>query len=90
MHKKENTKQGESKMIKQMINIVLRILAVLLSGVILAVPGFIVGSNLFIVFGLEFNGRQGYEAGGPIGFILGALTGLVGSSVLLFRKRNEN
>jgi hypothetical protein len=31
----------------------------------------------------------GYEAGGSIGLILGALTGLVGSSVLLFRKRTE-
>ena len=77
-------------MIKQMINIVLRILAVLFSGVVLAVPGFIAGSMVFAIFGFEFNGRQGYEAGGPIGFILGALTGLVGSSVLLFRKRNEN
>jgi len=69
-----------------MIKIVLRALAVLLIGLVSAVIGFIAGSNIFIIFGLEFNGRQGYEAGGPMGFILGALTGLIASSVLLFRK----
>jgi len=74
-------------MFKLMLNIILRVLAVLLSGVVLAVAGFIAGSMVFAIFGLEFNGRQGYEAGGPIGFILGALIGLVASSVLLFRKR---
>ena len=70
-----------------MIKIVLRALAVLLIGLVSAVIGFIAGSIIFIIFGLEFNGRQGYEAGGPMGFILGALTGLIASSVLLFRKR---
>ena len=74
-------------MIKLMINIVLRLLAVLLSGVVVAVPGFIAGSMVFAIFGFELNGRQGYEAGGPIGFILGALIGLIACSVLLFRKR---
>ena len=82
-----NTKQGESKMYRLILDIVLRVLAVLLSGVVAAVIGFIAGSNIFIIFGLEFNGRQGYEAGGPISFILGALMGLIGGSVLLFRKR---
>jgi len=76
-------------MIKIMIGMVLRVLAVLLIGVVSAVIGFIAGSNIFILFGLEFNGRQGYEAGGPIGFILGALIGLVAGSVLLFRKRRK-
>jgi len=75
-----------SLMIK-LAKIVLRLLAVLLSGVVCAVPGFIAGSMIFAIFGFEFNGRQGYEAGGPIGFILGALIGLIASSVLLFRKR---
>ena len=70
-----------------MIKIVLRALAVILIGLVSAVIGFIAGSNIFIIFGLEFNGRQGYEVGGPMGFILGALTGLIASSVLLFRKR---
>ena len=74
-------------MIKQMILILLRVLAVLLSGAVVAVPGFIAGSMVFAIFGFEFNGRQGYEAGGPIGFVLGALIGLIASSVRLFRRR---
>jgi len=84
-------------MFKRMISIVLRLLAVLLSGVVLAVIGFIAGvivigslSPLYaLIFGREFSffGAQGYEAGGPIGFILGALTGLIASSVRLFRRQ---
>ena len=74
-------------MIKLMVNIVLRVFTVLLSGIVVAIPGFIAGSMVFAVFGLEFNGREGYEAGGPMGFVLGALTGLVGSSVFFFRGR---
>ena len=74
-------------MIKLMINIALRLLAVLLIGVVCAVPGFIAGSMVFAIFGFEFNGRQGYEAGGPIGFVLGALIGLVASTALIFRRR---
>jgi len=70
-----------------MIKMLLRVLAVLLSGVVVAVFGFIAGSMVFAIFGFEFSGRQGYEAGGPIGFILGALIGLIGSLVLLFRSR---
>jgi len=76
-------------MTRLMLNLALRLLAVLLIGVVSAVIGFIAGSNIFILFGLEFNGRQGYEAGGPIGFVLGALTGLIASSVLLLRKRRK-
>ncbi len=74
-------------MIRRMISTALRLLAVLLSGVVLAVMGFIAGSMIFAIFGLEFNGRQGYEAGGPIGFILGALIGLIASSVFFFRRQ---
>ena len=74
-------------MFKQIIYILLRLLAMLFSGVAVAVFGFIAGSMVFAIFGFEFNGREGYEAGGPIGFILGALIGLSASSVLLFRKR---
>jgi hypothetical protein len=72
-----------------MINIGLRVLAVLLSGVVLGVPGFIAGSMYFALFGLEVNGREGYEAGGPIGFILGALIGLVGGAVYFFGRRTK-
>jgi hypothetical protein len=88
--KEMNTNQGESPMFKLMINVGLRLLAVLLSGIISAIIGFIAGSMVFIIFGLEFNGRQGYEAGGPIGFILGALIGLIASSVFLFRRSAAN
>lgn len=76
-------------MIKKFINILLRLFAVLFIGLVSAVIGFIAGSMVFALTGLEFNGREGYEAGGPIGFILGALIGLIASSVLLFRKRTE-
>lgn len=84
-------------MIKPMINIVLRVLAVLLIGLVSAVIGFIAGVIIIgtlspiveLIFGYQivFNGREGYEAGGPIGFILGALIGLVASSVYLFGRR---
>jgi hypothetical protein len=74
-------------MFTRIIRIVLRILAVLVSGVVVAVFGFIASSMVFAIFGFEFNGRQGYEAGGPIGFLLGALIGLIGSGALLFRRR---
>ena len=69
------------------IKLLLRVLGVFLTGFVSAVIGFIAGSMIFAIFGFELNGRQGYEAGGPIGFLLGALTGLIASSVLLFRKR---
>ena len=76
-------------MFKRMINIMLRLLAVLFSGIVLGVISFIAGSMIFAIFGFELNGRQGYEAGGPIGFILGALAGLVASSAFLFRRRTK-
>jgi hypothetical protein len=74
-------------MISKITRVILGVLAVLLTGLAFAVIGFIVGSNIFIILGLELNGRQGYEAGGPVGFILGALIGLIGSSARLIRKR---
>jgi hypothetical protein len=74
-----------------MIKIVLRALAVILIGFVSAVIGLIAGSIIFTTFIPEFviSGREGYEAGGPIGFILGALVGLIGSFALLFGKRTE-
>ena len=86
-------------MIKLMINIILRVLAVLITGFVAAVIGFIAGVIIIgtlspfyaLVFGQEFTffGAEGYEAGGPIGFILGALIGLVGSSALFFGRRTK-
>ena len=78
-------------MMKLLIKIVLRALAVILIGFVSAVIGFIVGSIIFTTFasGFVINGREGYEAGGPIGFILGALIGLIASGALLFGRRTE-
>jgi len=76
-------------MISRIIKTILRAIAVLIIGLVSAVIGFIAGSNIFIILGLEINGRQGYEAGGPLGFILGALIGLGASGVRLFGKRTN-
>ena len=76
-------------MIKQILWLVLRIVIVLLMGIVSAVLGFIVVVNLGFVIAPDFalNGREGYEATGPIGFILGALIGVGTTSLLLFRRR---
>ena len=71
--------------------VVFSVLAVILIGFVCAVISAIVVINLGYGFAPDFtyNGWRGYEATGPIGFILGALMGLIGSSMLLFRKRTE-
>ena len=76
----------------KLIKILLRTLAVIIIGFVCAVIGSIVVINLGYGFAPDFtyNGWRGYEATGPIGFILGALIGLIGSGMLLFRKRTEN
>lgn len=78
-------------MISLVIKMVLRVLAVILIGFVSAAIGLILGSIIFTTFIPEFVifGKEGYEAGGPIGFSLGALIGLVGSGALLFGKRTE-
>src|SRR4030067_2622844 len=83
----------------QIAKIILRVIAVILIGVASAIIGFIAGviiggtlAGIFeIVFGYPFvfNGREGYEATGPLGFILGALIGLITGFVLLFVKRTK-
>ena len=82
-----------------MIKIILRALAVILIGFVSAfiglIAGAIVGGSLAgifeLVFGFApvFNGREGYEGTGQIGFILGALIGLIASSARLFGKCTE-
>jgi len=82
-----------------MIRIVIRVLAVIFIGFVCAVIGLIlgavVGGNLAGIYELVlghpfvFNGREGYEATGQIGLILGALIGLVASGVRLFGKRTK-
>ena len=83
----------------QIAKIILRVIAVILIGVASAIIGFIAGviiggtlAGIFeIIFGFPFvfNGREGYEATGPLGFILGALIGLITGFVLLFVKRTK-
>jgi len=89
-HDQEDFKKGESLMIK-MIKMLLRVLAVILIGFVSAVIGFIVVVNIGFIFAPEFvfNGREGYEVTGPLGFILGALMGLIASGARLFGKRTE-
>ena len=79
-------------MISLLLKTILRVLAVLLIGFFCAVVSAIVVINLGYGFapGFTYNGWEGYEATGPIGFILGTLIGLIGSSMLLFRKRAGN
>jgi hypothetical protein len=87
-------------MAKKIFSIVFRVFAVILIGLVSAVIGFIAGVIIIgtlspfveMLFGYEitFNGREGYEAGGPIGLILGGLTGLVASSAWLFGRRTKS
>jgi len=65
------------------------------SAIIGLILGAIVGGNLAGIFELVtgypfvFNGREGYEATGQLGYILGALIGLVVSGVRSFGKRTN-
>lgn len=81
----------------RLAKIILRFLAVIVIGFVSAVIGLILGAvfggilaaiyELVSGYPFVFNGRESYEATGQIGFILGGLVGLVGSSVFLFRRR---
>jgi hypothetical protein len=82
-----------------MIKIILRALAVILIGFVSAfiglIAGAIVGGSLAgifeLIFGFApvFNGREGYEGTGQIGFILGAMIGIVASGVYFFGRRTK-
>jgi len=61
------------------------ILIGLVSGVIGWIVGALIGGNYAEQF--IFNGVQGYEATGQIGFILGLLLGLITSWWLLIKKK---
>jgi len=56
-----------------------------------AIVGGILAAIYELIFGFTpaFNGREGYEGTGQIGFILGALTGFVASGIGLFGKRTK-
>ena len=59
------------------------------------IAGLVIGGTLAgifeIVFGFPyvFNGREGYEATAPLGFILGALIGLIAGIAFLFGRRTQ-
>jgi len=71
-----------------MLKTILRIFAVIVIGLISAVIGLIIGALIGgnFVEQFVFNGVRGYEATGQIGFILGALIGLILSWRLLFKR----
>lgn len=85
---------------RQIVRFILRVLVLILiagfsafAGLIL---GAIVGGNLAAVYELLtgspfiFNGREGYEATGQIGIILGALAGFAAGGWFLFGRRSRN
>ena len=60
------------------------ILVSLLCGILGLIAGMLIGGNFFTEF--EFNGVRGYEATSQLGFILGAVGGLLTSYRLLLKK----
>jgi len=70
-----------------MLKTLLRVFAVVLIGFVCGVIGMIVGALIGGNYAEQFvfNGVQGYEATGQIGFILAALIGLILSWRLLFK-----
>jgi hypothetical protein len=75
-----------------MLKIVMRVFLTLVIGFVLGVIGLLIamyiGGNYADAENFVFNGVRGYEATGQIGFILGALIGLIiGWWFLLKRKK---
>jgi hypothetical protein len=73
-----------------MLKTILRVFAVVLIGFVCGVIGMIVGALIGGNYAEQFvfNGVQGYEATGQIGFILAALIGLISSWRLLFKRKS--
>ena len=73
-----------------MFKTILRVFAMvaigLLSGIVGMIVGALIGGNFAEQF--VFNGVQGYEATGQIGFILGGLIGLFSSWWFLLKGRS--
>jgi hypothetical protein len=78
------------KEILPMLRTALRILVVIVVGLVSGVIGLIIGALIGGNYAEQFvfNGVQGYEATGQIGFILGALTGSIASWRLLFKRKS--
>ncbi len=72
-----------------MLNTMLRALVILLIGFVAGIIGLmiaaLIGGNYAEQF--VFNGVRGYEATGQLGFIFGALIGLISSWWILFKKK---
>jgi hypothetical protein len=75
-----------------MIKTVLRVIVVIMIGFVSGVTGMIIGALLGGNFAEQFvfNGVQGYEATGQIGFILGALIGLISSWRFLIKIKSSS
>ena len=71
-----------------MLKTILRVFAVVLIGFVCGVIGMIVGALIGGNYAEQFlfNGVQGYEATGQIGFILAGLIGLISSWRLLLKR----
>jgi hypothetical protein len=72
-----------------MTKTILRILAVLVIGIVAGVVGLIVGALIGGNFAQQFifNGVQGYEATGQVGFLIGAVVGLTAGWKWLLKKK---
>jgi hypothetical protein len=72
-----------------MIKFIMRILLILVISAVSGVVGLVIGAIIGGNFATQtsFNGVQGYEATGQIGSIIGFLSGLVISGILLLRKK---
>ena len=69
---------------------VLHIFTVIVIGFVFGGIGLVVGAQLGGNFATQFvfNGVQGYEATGQIGFIIGALIGVISSWWFLFKRKS--
>ena len=73
-----------------MFKTTLRIFAVIVIGIISGAIGMIIGALIGGNYAEQFvfNGGQGYEATGQIGFILGALMGLIAGWWFLLKRKS--
>lgn len=74
-----------------MFKLILRVFLAIIIGLVLGVIGLFVsmyiGGNYADAENFVFNGVRGYEATGQIGFILGALIGLITGWWFLFKRK---
>lgn len=73
-----------------MFKTILRVLGVLVIGFVSSIIGWILGALIGGNFAeqIVFNGVRGYEATGQIGFILGALAGLISGWWFLIKRKS--